>query len=308
MKNDYKKYLDVKDEVKEALKNDKPVVALESTIIAHGMPYPENIKTAVEIEDLLREQGVMPATIAIIDGKIKVGLSKDEIEFLGNSEDVFKVSRRDLPVVLARGNHGATTVAATMISAEMAGIEIFVTGGVGGVHRGADKSFDVSADLEELKRTNVAVVSAGVKSILDIGLTLEKLETFGVPVLGYKTEEFPAFYSRKSGYKANYKLDSGLEGAKVIKAKWESGLDGGLIVAVPVPEKDEIPAEIINKKIDQALNEAEKKNINGKDLTPFLLDRIKDITDGKSLDTNISLVKNNALAGAQIAKELSKMK
>jgi len=308
MKNDYKKYLDIKDEVKEALKNDKPVVALESTIIAHGMPYPENIKTAVEIEDLLREQGVMPATIAIIDGKIKVGLSKDEIEFLGNSEDVFKVSRRDLPVVLARGNHGATTVAATMISAEMAGIEIFVTGGVGGVHRGADKSFDVSADLEELKRTNVAVVSAGVKSILDIGLTLEKLETFGVPVLGYKTEEFPAFYSRKSGYKANYKLDSGLEGAKVIKAKWESGLDGGLIVAVPVPEKDEIPAEIINKKIDQALNEAEKKNINGKDLTPFLLDRIKDITDGKSLDTNISLVKNNALAGAQIAKELSKMK
>ena len=308
MKNDYKKYLDIKDEVKEALKNDKPVVALESTIIAHGMPYPENIKTAVEIEDLLREQGVMPATIAIIDGKIKVGLSKDEIEFLGNSEDVFKVSRRDLPVVLARGNHGATTVAATMISAEMAGIEIFVTGGVGGVHRGADKSFDVSADLEELKRTNVAVVSAGVKSILDIGLTLEKLETFGVPVLGYKTEEFPAFYSRKSGYKANYKLDSGLEGAKVIKAKWESGLDGGLIVAVPVPKKDEIPAEIINKKIDQALNEAEKKNINGKDLTPFLLDRIKDITDGKSLDTNISLVKNNALAGAQIAKELSKMK
>lgn len=308
MKNDYKKYLDIKDEVKEALKNDKPVVALESTIIAHGMPYPENIKTAVEIEDLLREQGVMPATIAIIDGKIKVGLSKDEIEFLGNSEDVFKVSRRDLPVVLARGNHGATTVAATMISAEMAGIEIFVTGGVGGVHRGADKSFDVSADLEELKRTNVAVVSAGVKSILDIGLTLEKLETFGVPVLGYKTEEFPAFYSRKSGYKANYKLDSGLEGAKVIKAKWESGLDGGLMVAVPVPEKDEIPAEVINEKIDQALNEAEKQNINGKDLTPFLLDRIKDITYGKSLATNISLVKNNALAGAQIAKELSKMK
>src|SRR6056297_2830378 len=208
MKNDLNKYLDIKDEVKETLENNQPVVALESTIIAHGMPYPENIETAIEIEDILREKGVVPATIAIIDGKIKIGLSKEEIEFLGQSKEVLKVSRRDLPVVLARKKHGATTVAATMICAEMAGINIFVTGGVGGVHRGADKSFDISADLEELKRTNVAVVSAGVKSILDIGLTLEKLETFGVPVLGYKTEEFPAFYSRKSGYKPNYKIKS----------------------------------------------------------------------------------------------------
>ncbi|HKL76446.1 MAG TPA: pseudouridine-5'-phosphate glycosidase [Halanaerobiales bacterium] len=308
MKNDLNKYLDIKDEVKETLENNQPVVALESTIIAHGMPYPENIETAIEIEDILREKGVVPATIAIIDGKIKIGLSKEEIEFLGQSKEVLKVSRRDLPVVLARKKHGATTVAATMICAEMAGINIFVTGGVGGVHRGADKSFDISADLEELKRTNVAVVSAGVKSILDIGLTLEKLETFGVPVLGYKTEEFPAFYSRKSGYKPNYKIKSAKDGAEICKAKWESGLDGGLMIAVPVPKKDEIESDIINQKIEQALNEAEERNINGKELTPFLLDRIKEITDGQSLETNISLVKNNARAGAEIAKELSKIK
>ena len=308
MNNNYEDYLDIKDEVKEALENNKPVVALESTIIAHGMPYPQNIETAVEIEDLLRERDVVPATIAIIDGKIKIGLSKEEIEFLGQSKEVFKVSRRDLPVVLAREKHGATTVAATMISAEMAGVEVFVTGGVGGVHRGADKTFDISADLEELKRTNVAVVSAGVKSILDIGLTLEKLETFGVPVLAYKTEEFPAFYSRESGYKADYKIKSAADGAKIIKAKWESGLDGGLMIAVPVPKSDEIKSDIINRKIKQALKEADEKKITGKELTPFLLDRIKEITDGKSLDTNISLVKNNAVTGAKIAKELSKIK
>ena len=308
MNNNYEDYLDIKDEVKEALENNKPVVALESTIIAHGMPYPQNIETAVEIEDLLRERDVVPATIAIIDGKIKIGLSKEEIEFLGQSKEVFKVSRRDLPVVLAREKHGATTVAATMISAEMAGVEVFVTGGVGGVHRGADKTFDISADLEELKRTNVAVVSAGVKSILDIGLTLEKLETFGVPVLAYKTEEFPAFYSRESGYKADYKIKSAADGAKIIKAKWESGLDGGLMIAVPVPKNDEIKSDIINRKIKQALKEADEKKITGKELTPFLLDRIKEITDGKSLDTNISLVKNNAVTGAKIAKELSKIK
>lgn len=308
MKNNLNKYLDIKDNVKEALENNKPVVTLESTIIAHGMPYPENIETAIEIEDLLRKRGVVPATIAIIDGKIKIGLSKEEIEFLAQSKEVLKVSRRDLPVILARKKHGATTVAATMISAEMAGINIFVTGGVGGVHRGADKSFDISADLEELKRTNVAVVSAGVKSILDIGLTLEKLETFGVPVLGYKTEEFPAFYSRKSGYKANYKIKSARDGAEIIKAKWESGLDGGLIIAVPVPKENEIESDIINEKIEQALTEAKERNISGKELTPFLLDRIKEITDGQSLETNISLVKNNAKAGAEIAQELSNIK
>ncbi|MGM0411133.1 MAG: pseudouridine-5'-phosphate glycosidase [Bacillota bacterium] len=300
-----KKYLDIKDEVKKGLENGKPIVALESTIIAHGMPYPQNIETAIEIENILRDKGVIPATIAIIDGKVKIGLSKEEIEYLGQSENIAKVSRRDFPVVLARKKNGATTVAATMIAAKMAGIKIFVTGGIGGVHRGADKSFDISADLNELKETSVAVIAAGAKSILDIGLTLEKLESFGVPVLSYQTEEFPAFYSRKSGYKADYKVDSALEAAKIIKAKWESGLEGGLLLANPVPKEDEIEYDFINKKIEQAVKEAEEKDISGKELTPFLLDRIKEITDGKSLETNIALVRNNALVGAEVAKELA---
>ena len=303
MKN-LEKYLEIKDEVKEAIDAGKAVVALESTIIAHGMPYPENIETAVEIEEIIRENGAVPATIGIIDGKIKVGLTKEEIEFLGQSDDVMKVSRRDLPVVLAEGRHGATTVAGTMIAADLAGIKVFVTGGVGGVHRGAEKSFDISADLEELKKTSVAVVAAGVKSILDIGLTLEKLETFGVPVLGYQTEEFPAFYSRHSGYDCDYKLDSPQNAANILNSKWDLGLEGGVLIANPVPKEDEIEYSVINEKIEQALADAEEKNINGKELTPFLLDRIKEITDGKSLETNISLVYNNAVAGAKIAASM----
>ncbi|CCU81081.1 Pseudouridine 5'-phosphate glycosidase [Halanaerobium saccharolyticum subsp. saccharolyticum DSM 6643] len=301
MKN-LEKYLVVKEEVKEALNTGKAVVALESTIIAHGMPYPQNIETALEIEDIIRANGAVPATIGIIDGKIKVGLTKEEVEFLGESKEVIKVSRRDLPIVLAEKKHGATTVAGTMIAADLAGIKIFVTGGVGGVHRGAEKTFDISADLEELKKTSVAVIAAGAKSILDLGLTLEKLETFGVPVLGYQTEELPAFYSRHSGFNCDYKLESPEHTADILRAKWELGLDGGVLIANPVPEADEIEYSVINEKIEQALAEAKEKRISGKELTPFLLDRIKEITDGKSLETNIALVRNNAVVGAKIAK------
>lgn len=299
------KYLDFKPEVQKAIRNGKPVVALESTIIAHGMPYPENIETALNIESIIRDNGAIPATIGIIDGKIKIGMTEEEIEFLGQSDQVMKVSRRDMPLVLARERHGATTVAGTMIAADMAGIEVFVTGGIGGVHRGADQSFDISADLQELKQTNVTVVSAGVKSILDIGLTLERLETLGVPVLGYQTEEFPAFYSRKSGYSVDYKVESVKEVADIIRAKRETELTGGLIVACPVPQEKEIKYEVINEKIEQALLDAEDKSIKGKELTPFLLDRIKEITDGKSLETNIALVRNNAEVGAGVARGLS---
>lgn len=304
MKN-LEKYLEIKAEVQQALKEGKPVVALESTIIAHGMPHPQNIETALEIEEIIRENGAVPATIGIIDGKIKVGLTKEEVEFLGKSDEVVKVSRRDLPVVLAEKKHGATTVAGTMIAADLAGIKIFVTGGVGGVHRGAEASFDISADLEELKKTSVAVIAAGAKSILDLGLTLEKLETFGVPVLGYQTEELPAFYSRHSGFNVDYKLESPEHTADILKAKWELGLEGGVLIANPVPEADEIEYSLINQKIEQALSEAEAKGIKGKELTPFLLDRIKEITDGQSLETNIALVRNNALVGAKIAKEFA---
>ena len=304
MKN-LEKYLEIKAEVKEALAAGKPVVALESTIIAHGMPYPQNIETALEIEDIIRANGAVPATIGIIDGKIKIGLTKKEVEFLGESDEIVKVSRRDLPVVLAEKKHGATTVAGTMIAADLAGIKIFVTGGVGGVHRGAEKSFDVSADLEELKKTSVAVIAAGAKSILDLGLTLEKLESFGVPVLGYQTEELPAFYSRHSGFNCDYKLESPEHTADILKAKWELGLEGGVLIANPVPEADEIEYSVINEKIEQALAEAEEQGISGKKLTPFLLDRIKEITDGQSLETNIALVRNNAVVGAKIAKAFS---
>lgn len=304
MKN-LEKYLEIKAEVQQALKEGKPVVALESTIIAHGMPHPQNIETALEIEEIIRDNGAVPATIGIIDGKIKVGLTKEEVEFLGKSDEVVKVSRRDLPVVLAEKRHGATTVAGTMIAADLAGIKIFVTGGVGGVHRGAEASFDISADLEELKKTSVAVIAAGAKSILDLGLTLEKLETFGVPVLGYQTEELPAFYSRHSGFNVDYKLESPEHTADILKAKWELGLEGGVLIANPVPEADEIEYSLINQKIEQALSEAEAKGIKGKELTPFLLDRIKEITDGQSLETNIALVRNNALVGAKIAKEFA---
>jgi pseudouridine-5'-phosphate glycosidase len=248
----------------------------------------------------------VPATIGIIDGKIKVGLTKEEVKFLGESKKIVKVSRRDLPIVLAEQKHGATTVAGTMIAADLAGIKIFVTGGVGGVHRGAETSFDISADLEELKRTSVAVICAGAKSILDIGLTLEKLETYGVPVLSYQTDEIPAFYSRHSGFKSDYKLDNPEQAASILKAKWKLGLEGGVLIANPVPEADEIEYSVINEKIEQALSEAKAKGINGKETTPFLLDRIKEITEGKSLETNISLVKNNAVIGAKIANAFTK--
>ena len=301
MKN-LNKYLEIKDDVKEAIELGRPVVALESTIIAHGMPYPQNIDTALEIEKIIKDNGAVPATIGIIEGKIKVGLTKEEVEFLGESDEVVKVSRRDLPVVLAEKRHGATTVAGTMIAADLAGIKIFVTGGVGGVHRGAENSLDISADLEELKKTSVAVIAAGAKSILDLGLTLEKLETFGVPVLGYQTEELPAFYSRHSGFNCDYKLESPEHTADILKTKWDLGLEGGALIANPVPEADEIEYSVINKKIEQALTEAETKGINGKKLTPFLLDRIKELTAGQSLETNISLVRNNAVVGAKIAK------
>ncbi len=293
-----------KEEVKAALEEDEPVVALESTIIAHGMPYPKNVETALEVEEVVRSTGAVPATIGIIEGEVKVGLSEREIGKLAEAEDVEKVSRRDFPVVLARGQHGATTVAGTTIVAEKAGIEVFVTGGVGGVHRGEGQVFDVSADIRQLSLSDVAVVSAGVKSILDIGATLEKLETYGVPVLGYGTEEFPAFYSRKSGFLVDYRVDSPKEVAEVLSARWDMGLNGGALVANPVPEEDEISSDAIEEIIAEAVGEAEKENVSGKELTPFLLDRIVDKTGGDSLETNVSLVKNNAELGGEIAREV----
>ena len=293
-----------KEEVEAALEEDEPVVALESTIIAHGMPYPENVETALEVEEVVRSTGAVPATIGIIDGEVKVGLSEEEIRKLAEAENVEKVSRRDFPVVLARGKHGATTVAGTTIVAEKAGIEVFVTGGVGGVHRGEGQVFDVSADLRQLSLSDVAVVSAGVKSILNIGATLEKLETYGVPVLGYGTEEFPAFYSRESGFSVDYRVDTPKEVADVLKARWEMDLHGGVLVANPVPKEDEISSDAIEEIIAEAVGEAEKENVSGKKLTPFLLDRIVDKTEGDSLETNVSLVKNNAELGGKIAGEV----
>ncbi len=302
-----KKYLVIKPEVKEALSSGKPVVALESTIIAHGMPYPENVQTAIDLENTIRKQGAVPATVGIINGQIKVGLSESEIEDLAKADKVYKVSRRDFPFVLSAKEMGATTVAGTMIAAARAGIEVFVTGGIGGVHKGAESNFDISADLQELKETNVTVVAAGAKSILDIGLTLERLETFGVPVLGYKTEEFPAFYSRSSGFKVDYRVNDPREAARIIKTKRTINLGGGILIANPIPEKDEIKYEVINSVINQAQNEAEKEGITGKELTPFLLDKIKELTGGTSLKANISLVKNNAMVGARVARELQSL-
>lgn len=300
-------YMTILPEVKEALEQGKPVVALESTIISHGMPYPENVKTAKMLENIIREEGAIPATIAILNGEIKIGLTSEELELLGTDQNVAKVSRRDLPVVLAQEGHGATTVAATMYLASLAGIQVFATGGIGGVHRGAETTFDVSADLNELGMTNVAVICAGAKAILDLPLTLEKLETLGVPVLGYGTSEFPAFYSRTSGLEVDQEVKSPLEVAKILKAKWDLGLDGGVVIGNPIPEKDEIPAAEINKTIEAALKEADKKGIKGKDSTPFLLDKVKELTEGKSLEANIELVKNNTQVGARIAVELAKL-
>ena len=299
-------YLDILPEVAEAIKNNKPVVALESTIISHGMPYPQNVETARQVESIIREHGAVPATICIIDGRLKVGLSEEELEFLGTAKDVAKVSRRDLPYIVAKKLNGATTVATTMIIAEMAGIEVFVTGGIGGVHRGAEDNFDISADLTELSQTNVAVVCAGAKSILDIGLTLEYLETQGVPVIGYQTNELPAFYTRRSGFDLLHRSDSAKELASIINTKFALKLQGGVVIANPIPEAFAMDYDLITKAIETALKEADKQNVKGKDITPFLLSYIKEITKGKSLVSNIQLVYNNARLGADLAVEMKK--
>ncbi|MED4871100.1 pseudouridine-5'-phosphate glycosidase [Geobacillus stearothermophilus] len=298
-------FLVFSEEVAQAKAEKKPIVALESTIISHGMPYPENVQTAKAVEQIIRDRGAVPATIAIIDGKIKIGLTDDELELLGTSRDVEKVSRRDLPYVVAMKKHGATTVAGTMICAQMAGIRVFATGGIGGVHRGAEQTMDISADLQELSRTNVAVVCAGAKSILDLGLTLEYLETHGVPVIGYQTDVLPAFYSRTSPFRVDYRLDSVEEIAQFIETKWKLGLNGGVVIANPVPKEEELEESYITAIIEQALKEAEKQHITGKAVTPFLLDRVKTLTGGKSLKANIALVKNNAALAADLARELS---
>ena len=299
------KYLEISPEVKAALAGGKPVVALESTIISHGMPYPQNVETAMNVEKIVRENGAVPATIAIIGGKLKAGLSADEIEYLGKKGyDVTKASRRDLPVLVARGEDGATTVATTMIIAAMAGIKVFATGGIGGVHRGAEVTMDISADLEELARTPVLVVCAGAKSILDLGLTLEYLETKGVPVIGYGTDELPAFYTRKSGFGVDYRLDTPDDVAAAFRAKLEMGLEGGMLVTNPIPEKYSMDPNVTNKAIDAAVAEANAKGIKGKQTTPFLLAKIKDITGGDSLASNIRLVYNNAALAAQVAGRL----
>jgi pseudouridine-5'-phosphate glycosidase len=298
-------FLQFSPEVEAARAAGKPVVALESTIISHGMPYPQNVQTAREVEQVIRDAGGVPATIAIIDGRICVGLSSEQLELLGQSKDAMKVSRRDLAYVLATRKLGATTVAATMICAHLAGIEVFVTGGIGGVHRGAETSFDISADLQELASTSVAVVCAGVKSILDIGLTLEYLETHGVPVLSVGQQAFPAFFTRDSGFKADFQLDTPEEQARFIRTKWQLGLQGGVVVSNPVPEVSSMQNAEIDGIIEQALNEAGQQGVKGKAVTPFLLARIKELTGGRSLATNIALVKHNALVGARLAVALN---
>ncbi|MEU8827618.1 pseudouridine-5'-phosphate glycosidase [Streptomyces sp. NPDC048636] len=288
-------------EVRDALRDGRPVVALESTIISHGMPYPQNVEMATEVEEIIRGEGAVPATIAVLHGEPRVGLDREDLELLATSPEVRKVSVRDLAQVMARGGHGATTVASTMRLASLAGIKVFVTGGIGGVHRGAQHTFDISADLTELSTTPVAVISAGVKSILDIGLTLETLETLGVPVLSYGTDAFPAFYSRVSGFPSPLRADSPEEIAAIMRAQWGLGLRAGLSIANPVPEADELPAERIDGIIEQALAEMTEAGITGKDATPYLLGRIVELTKGESLATNIALVKNNARLGARIA-------
>jgi len=294
-------YLLFSPEVAAARTAGKPIVALESTIISHGMPYPQNVRMAREVEQIIRDGGAVPATIAIIGGKICIGLSEEQLELLGTSPDAMKVSRRDLPYVLAQSKLGATTVAATMICAELAGISVFVTGGIGGVHRGAETSFDISADLQELARTSVAVVCAGVKSILDIGLTLEYLETHGVPVVSVGQHGFPAFFTRESGFNADFQLDTPAEQAAFIHTKWQLGLKGGVVVSNPVPANEAMPKAEIDAITTQALQEADAQGVTGKNVTPFLLSRIKQLTEGRSLATNIALVKNNARCGAALA-------
>jgi len=299
--------LDIAPMVADALHSGKPVVALESTIISHGMPYPRNVETASAVEDTVRNAGAIPATIAVLGGRLKVGLSEDEIRHLGEQGPrIIKCSRRDLPFVIARNENGATTVAATMIIAAMAGIRVFATGGIGGVHRGAEETMDISADLEELARTSVAVVCAGIKSVLDIGLTLEYLETAGVPVVGYQTDTLPAFYSRCSGFPVDYRVDSAIEVAAAMQIKWEMGLQGGLVVAVPIPEAHALARDEIDDVIDEAVTEMRRQGITGKDTTPFLLARIAERTGGRSLEANIQLVINNARVAAETAVQFSK--
>jgi pseudouridine-5'-phosphate glycosidase len=296
-------HLSLSDEVSSALREKRPVVALESTIISHGMPFPRNLETAKNLEEIVRKNGAVPATIAAMDGSLRVGLSSDQLERLAQEKDVLKLSRFDLPLALSQKRTGATTVAATMIAAQLAGIRFFATGGVGGVHRGAEHTFDVSADLHELSQTDVAVISAGVKSILDIPKTLEKLETLGVPVIGYKTNEFPAFYSREIGVPVPIQMDSIAEIVDFLKVKWELGLKGGALIANPIDEEDSLSRSFIEPRIETAIEEAQNKGIRGKALTPFLLSRIEKITEGKSLEANIKLVESNARLAAELALE-----
>ena len=301
-----KKYLDVSPEVQKALDEGRPVVALESTIISHGMPYPKNVETALNVEKIVRENGAVPATIAIIKGKMTVGCTPEQIEYLGKRGlDTPKASRRDLPVLLAKGEDGATTVTTTMIAAALAGVKVFATGGIGGVHRGAETTMDISADLEELAMTPVLVVCAGAKSILDLGLTLEYLETKGVPVIGYGTKELPAFYTAHSGFEVDYRLDTPEEIAQAFQVKLDCGLQGGMLVANPIPEEWSMDADYINENIDAAIRECEELGIKGKATTPFLLDKIQKLTGGKSLEANIQLVYNNVRLGTAIAKAMS---
>lgn len=302
------KYLDVNPEVAQAIEQGKPVVALESTIISHGMPYPQNVQTALNVEKIIRENGAVPATIAIIGGRLKAGLTPEEIEYFGKKgRAIHKASRRDLAVLCAKGEDGATTVTTTMMIAHMAGIRFFATGGIGGVHRGAETTMDISADLEELARTPVMVVCAGAKSILDLGLTLEYLETKGVSVLGYQTEELPAFYTRKSGFGVDYRMDSPAELAAAFKAQNDMALGGGMLVTNPIPEEYSMPKEIIDAAIDRAIAECNEKGIKGKETTPFLLARVAELTGGDSLASNIQLVYNNARLTAQTAAEYCKL-
>lgn len=297
--------ISLSNEVRNALDNRQPVVALESTIIAHGMPYPRNVETAILVEETIRKRGAVPATCAIIGGKLRAGLVTDELELIGREGAAIpKASRRDLPYLVSKGLHGATTVASTMIIARLAGIRIFATGGIGGVHRGATTTMDISADLQELAQTPVAVVSAGAKSILDLGLTLEYLETHGIPVIGFKTGDFPAFYTRRSGFGVDYRLDTPEEIAHLLDTKWKLGLTGGAVIANPVPEEFQMDADLIEKTIQEAVREAEKTGVKGKKITPFLLARIEALTGGKSLETNIRLVLNNAVLAADISRSL----
>ena len=299
------KHLELSPEVKTAIELGKPVVALESTIISHGMPYPQNVETALMVEEAIRQEGAVPATIAVIGGKLKAGLTKEEIEYLGKKGPaVTKASRRDLPVLVAQKRDGATTVATTMIIAHLAGIKIFATGGVGGVHRGAETTMDISADLEELSRTPVMVVCAGAKSILDLGLTLEYLETKGVPVIGYQTNELPAFYTRVSGFRVDYRIDTPEDLAAAFNAQQEMGLHSGMLVTNPIPEEWSMDPNYINQAIEQAVKEAKQQGIHGKETTPFLLARVKDLTGGDSLKANIQLVLNNARLAARTARSL----